>query len=57
MKRKAAAVGCAAFMILGVAAPAFADSPGPGDKQCSPGQNSQKKPAQKGGSCPPKRHP
>jgi hypothetical protein len=29
----------AAFAAMAVAAPAFADPPGPGDKQCAPGQN------------------
>jgi hypothetical protein len=28
-----------AFAAMGIAAPAFADPPGPGDKQCAPGQN------------------
>jgi hypothetical protein len=38
-----------------IAVPAGASAPGPGDKQCVPGQNSQPHPAQKGGTCPPKK--
>jgi hypothetical protein len=29
----------AALAAMGIATPAFADPPGPGDKQCAPGQN------------------
>jgi len=29
----------AALAAMAVATPAFADPPGPGDKQCAPGQN------------------
>ena len=48
-----------AFVIAVFAAiavvPALAGPPGPGDKQCVPGQNSQPHPGQKGGTCPPKK--
>lgn len=43
----------AVFSLASLAAPAYADPPGGGDKQCVPGQNSQPQPGQKGGSCPP----
>lgn len=36
---------------VGVSA-AFAGKPGPGDKQCVPGQNGNPKPGQKAGVCP-----
>lgn len=39
-------------LLFGTAATAFADTPGPGDKQCVPGQNSQPGPNQVGGTCP-----
>ncbi len=52
MRKKLVALGFAAVMIVGVAAPALADPPGPGDKQCVPGQNSQPQPGKKGGTCP-----
>jgi hypothetical protein len=32
--------------------PAFAGQPGPGDKQCIPGQQGNPQPAHKGGVCP-----
>jgi len=37
--RFGAAVAAALTLVLGAAAPALAEPPGPGDKQCSPGQN------------------
>lgn len=37
--RFGAAVAAASTMVLRAAAPAIADPPGPGDKQCAPGQN------------------
>jgi hypothetical protein len=46
--------GLTASMMLLTAAPAIAAPPGSGDKQCTPGQNAQPKPAQKGGTCPPR---
>ena len=36
---------------LGLAAPASADQPGPGDKQCIPGQQGNPHPAHKAGVC------
>ena len=44
----------AGFVLAGLPAAAFADSPSGGDKQCVPGQNSQPGGGQKGGSCPPR---
>jgi hypothetical protein len=35
----------------GTAAPAFADPPGPGDKQCVPGQHGNPHPGFKAGAC------
>jgi hypothetical protein len=52
MKRKALAMVAALVMSLSVAAPALAGPPGPGDKQCTPGQNAQPQPGKKGGTCP-----
>ena len=52
MKKKLAVLCCSALMVLGAAAPVLADPPGPGDKQCVPGQNSQPQPGKKGGTCP-----
>jgi hypothetical protein len=48
-------VGSLLISMVGVALPAaaFADPPGPGDKQCIPGLNAQPHPGQKGGTCPP----
>lgn len=39
------------FSLVGVTA-AFAGKPGPGDKQCVPGQNGNPKPGHKAGVCP-----
>lgn len=52
MRRAIAGAAIAAVMCLGTAVPAFADPPGPGDKQCTPGQNAQPQPGKKGGTCP-----
>jgi hypothetical protein len=53
MKRRALAVLLAAFMSLGIAAPAFADPPGAGDQQCKPGQTANPNdPPKRPGSCP-----
>ncbi len=41
-----------AIGVASVAPVALADPPGPGDKQCVPGQNPQPGPGQKGGTCP-----
>ena len=57
MTKKIAALGLTALMTIGWAAPALADPPGPGDKQCTPGQNAQPQPGKKGGTCPPKKRP
>jgi hypothetical protein len=38
-------------MTVGLAVPVSAEPPGPGDKQCVPGQNAQPQPGKKGGSC------
>ena len=52
LKKKLVALGFTAVMVVGMAAPALAGPPGPGDKQCTPGQNSQPQPGKKGGTCP-----
>ena len=39
--------------LVGLAAPALADPPGGGDKQCIPGLNGNPHPGFKGGTCPP----
>jgi hypothetical protein len=39
------------FSLVGVSA-AFAGKPGPGSKQCIPGQQGNPKPAHKAGVCP-----
>ena len=56
MRRRIIAVGATVLMSLSIAVPALADPPGPGDKQCTPGQNSQPQPGKKGGTCPGRRH-
>jgi hypothetical protein len=56
MKRKLAAVGLLTVVLVGSAAPALANPPGPGSKQCTPGQNPQPQPGQKGGTCPGNHH-
>jgi hypothetical protein len=50
---KRAVVGCvlAAGLVLGSVASASADQPGPGDKQCIPGQQGNPKPGHKAGVC------
>ena len=52
MKRKLVVGLTTAVMILGPVSAAFAAPPGPGDKQCVPGQNAQPQPGKKGGTCP-----
>ncbi|WP_193596574.1 hypothetical protein [Microbacterium sp. YJN-G] len=52
--RKATATMATAMLILGgltMSAPAFADPPGPGSTQCSPGQNGNPQPGFKPGVC------
>jgi hypothetical protein len=39
LRKLMVAIGIGAMAAAGVAGPAFADPPGPGDKQCVPGQN------------------
>jgi hypothetical protein len=46
-----ALVVAAVVGIAGAGLPAFADPPGPGDKQCIPGLNGPPQPGKKGGSC------
>ncbi|MBW3555339.1 MAG: hypothetical protein KY454_00225 [Actinobacteria bacterium] len=48
--RMAAAAAALALVVLAPTA-AMADPPGPGDKQCRPGQQGNPQPAHKGGSC------
>jgi len=48
---KVLVIGIAVIGLAGTSAPAFADPPGPGDKQCIPGLNGPPQPAKKGGSC------
>ena len=55
MRKKLLALGFSALVIVGAAAPALAAPPGPGDKQCVPGQNAQPQPGKKGGTCPGRR--
>ena len=52
LRKKLAALSFSALVIVGAAAPALAAPPGPGDKQCVPGQNAQPQPGKKGGTCP-----
>lgn len=46
-----AAVGIGVIASIGVAAPALADKPGPGDKQCIPGKQGNPHPGFKAGVC------
>jgi hypothetical protein len=51
--RKLIAVGAVSAVALFASAPfAHADKPGPGDKQCIPGQQGNPHPAFKAGVCP-----
>ena len=52
LKKKLVALGFTAAMVVGMATPALAGPPGPGDKQCVPGQNAQPQPGKKTGTCP-----
>lgn len=52
VKKRIAGIAFAALMVVGMSAPALAAPPGPGDKQCVPGQNAQPQPGKKGGTCP-----
>jgi hypothetical protein len=51
MKRFVAMVLVAAAATIGTAAVAGAEQPGPGDKQCVPGQNGSPQPGHKAGVC------
>lgn len=51
IRRILAAAGIAGLVAFGVAAPAAATPPGPGDKQCIPGQHGNPKPGFKAGAC------
>jgi hypothetical protein len=50
--KRSLVVGFAALAMIAPATTALADPPGPGDKQCTPGQNAQPQPGKKGGTCP-----
>jgi hypothetical protein len=52
MKRALAAFAVVASTTLGLGTAAMADKPGPGDKQCIPGQQGNPHPAHKAGVCP-----
>jgi hypothetical protein len=56
VKRRLVAMAVGAVVALAPVTPAFAPPPGPGDKQCTPGQNSQPQPGKKGGTCPGNKH-
>jgi hypothetical protein len=51
MKKALAGVLVALTFTVGTVSVAFADPPGPGDKQCTPGQQGNPHPGFKGGSC------
>lgn len=51
MKRIIAVVVTAGVSLLGLGATAFADPPGPGDKQCIPGKQGNPHPGFKAGAC------
>ncbi|MFI8101681.1 hypothetical protein [Streptomyces sp. NPDC086023] len=51
IRRLTAAVFLAGFASVASAAPALADRPGPGDKQCVPGQHGSPQPGFKAGAC------
>lgn len=52
VRRIVAVFAITAFAVAAAAAPAMADRPGPGDKQCIPGQQGNPHPAHKAGVCP-----
>lgn len=54
MKISKVVAGSLLLALVSVAAPAYAGPPGPGDKQCIPGQNGMPQPGGKTGTCPPK---
>jgi Spy/CpxP family protein refolding chaperone len=51
LKRLLIVAALAGAVISGAAAPAVADQPGPGDKQCVPGQHGNPHPGFKAGVC------
>jgi hypothetical protein len=51
MRKLFAAALVAVTFSVATASVAFADPPGPGDKQCIPGQQGNPHPGHKGGSC------
>ena len=52
MFKRAMAIAAISLGIVAAASvPAFADPPGPGDKQCVPGQQGNPHPAYKAGAC------
>jgi Spy/CpxP family protein refolding chaperone len=52
MTKRIVVVAALAAALFGAAAtPALADQPGPGDKQCVPGQQGNPHPAHKAGVC------
>jgi hypothetical protein len=51
VRRFIAAALAAAGIAVFAAGPAFADQPGPGDKQCIPGQQGNPQPGFKAGVC------
>jgi hypothetical protein len=51
MKRILAVVVTVGVSLLGLGATAFAERPGPGDKQCIPGQQGNPHPGFKAGAC------
>jgi hypothetical protein len=52
MKKAIVGAAVAAGLLLGSAGAAVAEKPGPGDKQCIPGQQGNPHPAHKAGVCP-----
>jgi hypothetical protein len=51
IRRLLVAIGIGALAAAGVAGPAMAEPPGPGDKQCVPGQHGNPHPGFKAGAC------
>jgi hypothetical protein len=51
IKRIVIVVAVVGAIFGGTAAPAFAEPPGPGDKQCVPGQHGNPHPGFKAGAC------
>jgi hypothetical protein len=51
MKKAFAAIAVTVGLVLGASGVAGADAPGPGDKQCVPGQHGNPHPGFKAGAC------